>query len=84
MAEQTPVTGAPPLQTADRVLNVLLSFDRERPEWGVTEIAEEFGLDKSVAQRLLAALAYRGFLVSDKRSRRYRLGPAVWHLSWVW
>ncbi|GAA2294603.1 IclR family transcriptional regulator [Streptomyces violaceusniger] len=84
MAEQSPVTGAPPLQTADRVLNVLLSFDRERPEWGVTEIAEEFGLDKSVAQRLLAALAYRGFLVSDKRSRRYRLGPAVWHLSWVW
>ncbi|MBB4782400.1 IclR family transcriptional regulator [Streptomyces rapamycinicus] len=84
MAEQTPVTGAPPLQTADRVLNVLLAFDRERPEWGVTEIAEEFGLDKSVAQRLLAALAYRGFLVSDKRSRRYRLGPAVWHLSWVW
>ncbi|MEU5024417.1 IclR family transcriptional regulator [Streptomyces milbemycinicus] len=84
MAEQSPVTGTPPLQTADRVLNVLLSFDRERPEWGVTEIAAEFGLDKSVAQRLLAALAYRGFLVSDQRTRRYRLGPAVWHLSRVW
>ena len=38
---------------------MLLAFDREHPEWGVTEVATEFGLDKSVAQRLLAALAYR-------------------------
>jgi len=84
MSDESPVTGAPPLQTADRVLNVLLAFDRERPEWGVMEVAAEFGLDKSVAQRLLAALAHRGFLVSDRRTRRYRLGPAVWHLSRVW
>ncbi|WP_461037401.1 IclR family transcriptional regulator [Streptomyces mayteni] len=92
MPEHPPVTqqggGAPdtppPLQTADRVLNVLLAFDREHPEWGVTEVAHEFGLDKSVAQRLLAALAYRGFLVSDPRSRRYHLGPAVWHLARAW
>jgi DNA-binding IclR family transcriptional regulator len=88
MADSTPVTPVtatpPPLQTADRVLSLLLSFDRERPEWGVTDVATEFGLDKSVAQRLLAALAHRGFLVSDARSRRYRLGPAVWHLARVW
>ncbi|MFD5752571.1 IclR family transcriptional regulator [Streptomyces sp. NPDC127033] len=84
MTDRTPVTETPPLQTADRVLSLLLSFDREHAEWGVTEVAAEFGLDKSVAQRLLAALAYRGFLVSDKRSRRYRLGPAVWHLARVW
>ncbi|MFD5319307.1 IclR family transcriptional regulator [Streptomyces sp. NPDC127098] len=92
MPEHPPVTppavqppdAPPPLQTADRVLNVLLAFDREHAEWGVTEIAAEFGLDKSVAQRLLAALAYRGFLVSDQRSRRYRLGPAVWHLARAW
>lgn len=84
-ASVTPAQGAPPpLQTADRVLSLLLSFDREHPEWGVSDVAAEFGLDKSVAQRLLAALAYRGFLVSDPRTRRYRLGPAVWHLSRVW
>ncbi|OIV37904.1 IclR family transcriptional regulator [Mangrovactinospora gilvigrisea] len=74
----------PPLQTADRVLSVLLCFDRERPEWGVSDVSAEFGFDKSVAQRLLASLAHRGFLVSDERTRRYRLGPAVWHLSRVW
>lgn len=74
----------PPLQTADRLLTLLQSFDRERPEWGVSDVAREFGLDKSVAQRLLAALAYRGFLVSDPHTRRYRLGPAVWHLARGW
>ncbi|MEW2544267.1 IclR family transcriptional regulator [Streptomyces sp. NPDC047002] len=74
----------PPLQTADRLLSLLQSFDRDRPEWGVSDVAKEFGLDKSVAQRLLAALAYRGFLVSDPRSRRYRLGPAVWDLARGW
>lgn len=88
MNEHVPATSAetvrPPLQTADRLLSVLQSFDREHPEWGVSDVAKEFGLDKSVAQRLLAALAYRGFLVSDPRSRRYRLGPAVWHLAHGW
>ncbi|NGN66907.1 IclR family transcriptional regulator [Streptomyces sp. A7024] len=75
---------APPLQTADRVLTVLLAFSQEREEWGVTDLAAEFGWDKSVAQRLLAALAHRGFLVSDPVTRRYRLGPAVWHMATAW
>ncbi|MGW8377065.1 IclR family transcriptional regulator [Streptomyces sp. ODS28] len=73
-----------PLQTADRVLQVLLAFSQDREEWGVTDLAAEFGWDKSVAQRLLASLAHRGFLVSDEITRRYRLGPAVWHLSTAW
>ncbi len=73
-----------PLQSVDRALAVLLSFDEHRCDWGVTELAEQFGWDKSVAQRLLATLAGRGFLVSQPGSRRYRLGPAMWHLAWLW
>lgn len=73
-----------PLQTADRVLQVLLAFSQERDEWGVTDLAAEYGWDKSVAQRLLASLAHRGFLVSDEITRRYRLGPAVWHMATAW
>lgn len=73
-----------PLQSVDRALVVLLSFDEHRADWGVTELAERFGWDKSVAQRLLATLARRGFLVSQPGTRRYRLGPAMWHLAWLW
>ncbi|MFJ4919858.1 IclR family transcriptional regulator [Streptomyces sp. NPDC088725] len=73
-----------PLQTADRALQVLLAFSQDREEWGVTDLAAEFGWDKSVSQRLLASLAHRGFLVSDEVTRRYRLGPAVWHMATAW
>ncbi|MFD6835559.1 IclR family transcriptional regulator [Streptomyces diastaticus] len=73
-----------PLQTADRALLALLAFSHDREEWGVTDLAAEFGWDKSVAQRLLASLAHRGFLVSDPVTRRYRLGPAVWHMATAW
>ena len=77
-------TPAGALQTVDRALLVLLSFERTRPDWGVTEVAAEFGWDTSVAQRLLATLAGRGFLVSDPVTRRYRIGPAVLRLGRLW
>lgn len=77
------MAGSGLLQTADRALQVLLSFSDQRPEWGVSELARELGLDKSVAQRLLATLANRGFVLADPETRRYRLGPAVSQLSRV-
>ncbi len=72
------------LQTADRALLVLLGFDRYHPEWGVTEVAAEFGFNKSIAQRLLATLAHRGFLVANPTNRRYRLGPSAMLLGRAW
>lgn len=72
------------LQTVDRALLVLLAYERSQPDWGVTEVATEFGWDKSSAQRLLATLAHRGFLVSDTATRRYRIGPAALHLGRLW
>ena len=75
---------ASPLQTVDRALEVLLSFSETRTEWGVVELAEEFGLNRSTSQRLLAALAARGFLRSDPDTRRYGLGPALWQMASLW
>lgn len=83
-SERQRPTGPAPLQTVDRALSVLLSYGPRRMDWGVVELAEEFGLDKSAAQRLLATLAQRGFLTSDPVTRRYRLGPAVWRIASVW
>lgn len=74
----------PALQTVDRALAVLLSFSSRRTEWGVMELAEEFDLDKSAAQRLLSTLTHRGFLYADPVTRRYRMGPAMWRISSTW
>ncbi|MCW3844704.1 IclR family transcriptional regulator [Micromonospora yasonensis] len=73
-----------PLQTVDRALEVLLSFTERRRDWGVMELAEAFAIDKSTAQRILAALAARGFLSADPVSRRYSLGPTMWRMAAVW
>lgn len=77
-------TSSSPLQTVDRALEILSSFDEERTDWGVTELAQEFNLSASTAQRLLASLAQRGFLYADPITRRYRLGPAVWRMASLW
>ncbi|MFD5224745.1 IclR family transcriptional regulator [Microbacterium sp. NPDC058342] len=72
------------LQTVERALGVLLSYSETRTEWGVTELAEAFGLSTSTAQRLLAALAEQGFLRVVPYSHRYRLGPALWRMAMLW
>ena len=77
-------TKSSPLQTVDRALQILATFSVDQPAWGVSELASHFGWDKSTAQRLLASLAARDFLVSDPVTRRYQLGPQVWHLAQFW
>lgn len=76
--------GRSPLQTVDRALQILISYSEQRRDWGVMELADELGIDKSSAQRLLAALAYRGFLRPDPVSRRYSLGPTMWRMAALW
>lgn len=84
MTEQSRPRERPALQTVDRALSVLLSFTTRRSEWGVMELAKEFDLDKSTAQRLLSTLAARGFLQVDAMTHRYRLGAAVWRIASSW
>ncbi len=84
MSDEAEERGSSPLQTVDRALQNLMSYSETRREWGVFELAEAFGLNKSTSQRLLAALAARGFLIADPYSRRYRLGPAMWHMAALW
>lgn len=70
-----------PLSTVDRALEVLLSYSERRTEWGVLELADAFGIDKSSAHRILASLAARQFLRNDPITRRYSLGPAMWRMA---
>lgn len=72
------------LQTADRALLILLGTDREHEGWSVTEVSHEFGFSISVAHRLLATLAHRGFLLSDPETKRYRIGPAAMTVGRIW
>jgi DNA-binding IclR family transcriptional regulator len=69
------------IQTVDRALQLLLAFDSEAQELGVTELAAKVGVHKSTASRLAATLAGRGFLERAPGSDAFRLGPELGRLG---
>ncbi|MFG3437018.1 IclR family transcriptional regulator [Nonomuraea sp. NPDC047897] len=64
-----------PLNSVDNALR-LLQLLRDQDSLRVSEAAEELGVARSTAHRLLAMLVYRGFAIRDE-SRGYLPGPAL-------
>lgn len=56
-------------------LGVLLCFDARRPEWRVTDLARETGLDKSHVVKILNEFVEARLILQDAVTRRYRVGP---------
>jgi DNA-binding IclR family transcriptional regulator len=69
------------VRTVDRALQVLLAFEAEEEELGVTELAARIGVHKSTASRIAATLAGRGFLERPAGSEAFRLGPELARLG---
>ena len=69
------------LQTVDRALRLLLLFEEVDQEYRVGEMAAELGVDKSIASRLAATLANRGFLERAPGSEAFRIGPELGRLG---
>ncbi|MFF0447533.1 IclR family transcriptional regulator [Streptomyces sp. NPDC004609] len=68
------------VQSVDRAVSVLESLARHG-EAGVTEIAEELGVHKSTAFRLLGALENRGLVAQSRERGKYRLGAGMLRLA---
>ncbi len=69
------------LQTVDRALKLLALYKEVNQEYRVGEIADMLGVDKSIASRLAATLAERGFLERTPGSEALRLGPELVRLG---
>jgi DNA-binding IclR family transcriptional regulator len=69
------------LQSVDRALRILLSFDSEDQEVSVAEIASFLGVHKSTASRLTASLQRHDLLERAPGSSRLRLGPELARLG---
>jgi DNA-binding IclR family transcriptional regulator len=65
-----------PIESVDNALKILLLLG-ERSELRLTDVAEYLNVASSTAHRLLAMLAYRGFMRQDPRTRAYRPGTAL-------
>ena len=67
------------MQSADRALAILASFDEARPELGVSELAAELGTHRSTVSRLLATLEGRGLV--RRAGDRFAPGPELARLG---
>lgn len=62
------------LKTLDNSLELLKYFTREKPSWGVRELAKEMGISHSIVYRTLASFEKYGFLKQNPDSKKYELG----------
>lgn len=68
------------IQSVDRALQ-LLDLLARRGSGGVSELAEDLGIHKSTASRLLAALESRGMVEQNSHRGKYQVGTGVLRLA---
>jgi DNA-binding IclR family transcriptional regulator len=66
-----------------RGLSILGLFDVDHREWTIDEMAEQTGLLRMTAYRMVRTLESMAFLVRDPSANRYRLGPAALALTYI-
>jgi len=64
------------IASIDHALRLLLML-KGQPRIRVADAADELGVARSTAHRVLGMLVYRGFAVQDPGSRAYRAGPVL-------
>jgi DNA-binding IclR family transcriptional regulator len=66
-----------------RGLSILCLFDVDHRQWTIDEMAEQTGLVRMTAYRMVRTLESMAFLVRDPATNRYRLGPATLAMCYV-
>ncbi len=74
MSKSKPYPGT---QAVLRALSILQAFTDDRPEWGLSGLAEVVGLHKTTTYRLLTALESEEMVVRNPHTDTYKLGPGV-------
>lgn len=62
------------LNSVEKAIKILLTFQAQRPSWGVRELSAHLGFSPATVQRLLQTLKAHGFVDQDSGTRQYRLG----------
>jgi len=65
----------PGTQSVLRAIKLLKTFDDAQPEWGLTDLAREVGLNKTTVYRLMTALESEGMVSRSASQDAYTLGP---------
>lgn len=71
------------IQSVDRTLMILQCFIEERRPLGVSEVARQLKLNKSVVHRLMLTLTTHGYLEQLKNTDKYMIGAKAFELGSV-
>lgn len=71
-----------PIESVDNALKLLLML-RDKPAISVSEVSDDLSVARSTAHRLLAMLAYHGFVRQDPVTRAYAAGPVLTEISFA-
>jgi DNA-binding IclR family transcriptional regulator len=58
----------------EKAMRLLSRFDAAHPEWGVTELSRDLGINKSTISKILSTLEFHRYLTQNPENRKYRLG----------
>jgi IclR family transcriptional regulator, KDG regulon repressor len=65
----------------DRAIQILYAFQSGDESFGVSDLSRILDLNKSTVFDILTTLTFYNFLERDEESKKYRLGPALFHLG---
>jgi IclR family transcriptional regulator, KDG regulon repressor len=69
------------VQSLARGLQIIEKLAQSKESLSITELADEYGVDKGSISRMMQTLANYGFAEREQDSRKYILGPQVVRLS---
>lgn len=69
------------VQSIDRALTIMEVLSNFNEGLGVTEISQEVGLHKSTVYRLLSTLIYKGYVVQDMETNKYKITLKLFELG---
>ena len=76
-----PEPATEPMKSLRTGLRVLLEFEQNQRDFGVTELAQRCDLSKSQVSKILSALAHSGLVVQDPATRMYSVGQRCYVLG---
>jgi DNA-binding IclR family transcriptional regulator len=65
------------VRSIERAIQILDCFDNRNPTWGLTELAEEVGLHKATAHRIMTTLLNYNYLEKTRDGLKYKLGARL-------
>lgn len=69
------------VQSVDRAFSILEVISQYQDGLGISEISEKVGLHKSTVHRLLGTLIYKGFVIQDDQTNRYKISLKLYEIG---